>query len=697
MKVIDEDWRFFISNSTSLRVNISPDFTVATLDFIHFDMKTVPRTLRSIGQPRLPICLRFCGLGTYFSPWYIDTNDVLMQSISQANEVCIFIDKAWINFIIELNLKLRKLRRYSLSGDLAVFVQNLLEERLVGSLGGVITQFCCFLKPDKVTALHPSTLYLVGGSVLSPEREAGRGERHSLDCPTTPVAPFDADIKNTNMLSEFSSILNTTNNSSNPNLKTNRDYEPDSSDPFRNVMRTRETSHSTHEGEEDIIPVVSDIGEMKRPAGFGETCRLITDGEVFPGLIFFHESTPVEDVVHDADEDEEDNLANNANIMLSLTHGDAQKNAVKLDNSRDSDKYGEGARDVYGDKVDELDKFYKILANADERNTVHSDFPAYQSDGESLYRSESGSHNLSARNRTESHHTNDSSEMASHVSSDYVSDYGIKDLRTSLSHSPLTVGRFHKSSMYHNVIQIWSWSCKSAKPMLLTKQVYSNCNSVSNLKIMYPTTIEVIGETLSNFFRCETILRKRKYTTWEHVVKFTAMINRIISHGTNKLPRSKMFHHLMTALFFLFIFLDIGCTCFVTLSYWCVWGNRTSCDNHTGVVLIQLVWPGALIMAPLMGLRVMILNSTGTIARQYVCWSRFACINCIMMVVIYLKWTENANTFLNIPILIAYAGSRLFQNYYFDSLIATTENVRTSRGWNGLHTSIPNFENHEFS
>ena len=160
MKVIDEDWRFFISNSTSLRVNISPDFTVATLDFIHFDMKTVPRTLRSIGQPRLPICLRFCGLGTYFSPWYIDTNDVLMQSISQANEVCIFIDKAWINFIIELNLKLRKLRRYSLSGDLAVFVQNLLEERLVGSLGGVITQFCCFLKPDKVTALHPPLFIL---------------------------------------------------------------------------------------------------------------------------------------------------------------------------------------------------------------------------------------------------------------------------------------------------------------------------------------------------------------------------------------------------------------------------------------------------------------------------------------------------------------------------------------------------------
>jgi hypothetical protein len=112
---------------------------------------------------------------------------------------------------------------------------------------------------------------------------------------------------------------------------------------------------------------------------------------------------------------------------------------------------------------------------------------------------------------------------------------------------------------------------------------------------------------------------------------------------------------------------------------------------------MHAMWPAALIMAPLMGLRVVILNSSGSVARQFVCWSRLACINCIMMVIIYLKWTENAKTFLNIPLLLAYAGSRLFQNYYFDSLIASTENKRTSRGWNGLYTSITNFENHEFS
>ena len=251
--------------------------------------------------------------------------------------------------------------------------------------------------------------------------------------------------------------------------------------------------------------------------------------------------------------------------------------------------------------------------------------------------------------------------------------------------------------MYQNTIQVWSWSCASSKPMLMTRSVFSNCNSVSDLKIMYPTAVEVVGEVLGNFFRCETIRGKRKYTLWEHVVKFTAMINRILSHGKNNLPRSKLFSHVMTTLLLLFIFIDIGCTCYLSLTYYCVWGNRTQCDNHAGLILMQFVWPGALIMAPLMGLRVLILNSTGTVARQYVCWSRLACINAIMMVVIYLLWPDNADTSLNVPMLVAYAGSRLFQSHYFDSLLATSENKRTSRGWNGLHTSIANFENREFS
>ena len=787
--VANKEWCFFVSKSTSLRVNLSPDFTVATLDFIMFDNKNIPRSLRFIGQPRLPICFRFCGLGTYFSPWYIDTNDMLMQSISQANEVCIFIDKAWINFIIELNLKLRKLRRYSLTGDLMVFLQQLLEDKLVGSLGGMITQFCCFLKPDKLKAgqqspippppPHDSTFQ------SSPELErnhfVSRPNSPFTDFPLPPPPPgdsphsrtspsptttahkstnssqsqnvaqavFDADIKNTNMLSEFASIRSSTatlGSNTMPNMPGldsrgggggERDYEPDSSDRMgvrvRNMHPEFDPSSSASQehteagagaeaGADAGVSLLSALGEMRRPVGFGETCRLITNGEVFPGLIFFHESTSMGDVIdteEDGDEENKQSTVPRDNPFSPGGGGGGQDTHTSASGTQEGsggrDKYSEGGgrlsgRGVYGHKMDELDKFYKILANADEKNQNNSqvqstDFHSklHQSNsGESLYASmnDDESHNIGIkhRERTQSHNTNDSSEMSSHVSSDFIESSRKDSFRKSLNHYPSDSGRpFKISTMYQNIIQVWCWSCKSSKPMLLTADVFANCNSVSTLKLIYPATVDVVGEAISNFFRCETILRKNKYTAWEQMVKFTAMINRILSHSTNKLPRSKLFQHSMTVLFFFFIFLDIGCTCFVSLNYWCVWGDRTTCDNHTGVILMQSFWPGALIMAPLMGLRVMILNSTGSVARQYVCWSRLACFNCLMMVVIYLKWTDNAKTFLNIPVLIAYAGSRLFQIFYFDSLIATGENKRTSRGWNGLYTSITNFENHEFS
>lgn len=615
-----------------------------------------------------------------------------MQSISQSNEVCIFIDKAWINFIMELNLKLRSLRRYSLSGDLTVFMQNLLEERLVGSLGGMITQFCCFSKPN-----HDMN---TSSSCSSSPKSSPDRDQPSASSPVTPRPNksvrvlhhssssvdqnvFDANIKNTDMLSEFASIRNV-NSTSTRSLNTPNPTEPGTSDASHLVDERVVNGRGN-------IPLASDIGEMKRPVGYGETCRLIMNGEIFPGLIFFHESTPVEDVVGNVASDEAANIsgANRVATPGSVT---------KLDNSEGDDVYGGGSKGVYGDKIDELDRFYKILADADEKNVSHSEIPACFSDGDSLYSGSQSSLTPSSlvRHRTDSHHTVDSSEVSSALSLDFPKEFHGQNIDN--SHSLLLrkkVGR--QVTCCGSAVRVWSWCCKSSKPMILTKEEFSNSTSVSNLKIVYPTTVEVVGEALSHFFRCGTVLQQRKYTVWEHILRLTSMMSRIILHGTNKLPRGRLFRKLMTALFVLFIFVDIGCTCFLTLSYWCVWGNRTSCNNHTGVVLMQSVWPGALVMAPLMGLRVMILNSTGTMARQYVCWSRLACFNCIMMIVIYLKWTENAKTFLNIPLLISYAGSRLFQNYYFDYYIATVENKRTSRGWNGLHTSIINFENHEFT
>ena len=482
---------------------------------------------------------------------------------------------------------------------------------------------------------------------------------------------FEADIKNQDILTEFSALRSDNNAGNND----------DSNQMVHDSILTGTSSSRSHK--QDEIQVMSTTGDIKK-VGFAESCRLIANGEVFPGLVFFHESTPLEDIVCDDDGVDANNLQND----LSEFENQKESNQKK-------DKIGENFGGVYGDKVDELDKFYRILANVDDK----SDLLNFDNSRPSLYSRYTNNDLLHrSRERCDSQRTI-SSEALSCASSEASVDKIMKTLRHAHSTSPVSDRRTSCKISHTNssMIHIWSWSCKLSKPMLLTREVYANCNSISNMKIIYPTTIELVGEALYNFCRCETVFKRNKYTAWEHVIRMTALLVRVISHGRNKFPGNKIIQRLLTPVFVALIFLDMGCIAYLTITYWCVWGDRTACDNHLGVALMHAIWPGALIMSPLMGLRVMILSSTGTVARQFVCWSRLACINCLVMLVIYLLWTDNADTFLNIPLLTYYACSRLVQSYYFDEYLAYAENKRTSRGWNGLYTSISNFEYHEFS
>jgi hypothetical protein len=150
---------FFQSEQCSLRLSVSPDLTVAYVDILvdidHHQKAAIasqqattdkqPTSTSSrapvkrmgskhditpdfplpgpLGQPKLPIFIRFCGMGTYFSPWHLDTNDLLLQAIPLANDVSVFIDKAFINFVYELNKILKSLRRHCLKDDLIVLLK----------------------------------------------------------------------------------------------------------------------------------------------------------------------------------------------------------------------------------------------------------------------------------------------------------------------------------------------------------------------------------------------------------------------------------------------------------------------------------------------------------------------------------------------------------------------------------------------
>ena len=64
-----------------VRLGISPDCCLAYIDFLYNSNRVEPAAapLCKPGQPKLPIAFRFAGIGTYFTPWVLDTNDFLLQ------------------------------------------------------------------------------------------------------------------------------------------------------------------------------------------------------------------------------------------------------------------------------------------------------------------------------------------------------------------------------------------------------------------------------------------------------------------------------------------------------------------------------------------------------------------------------------------------------------------------------------------
>jgi hypothetical protein len=130
----------------SLRVGVSPDSTLAYLDILfdetHFTKSCRP--LCPLGQTKLPASFKFAGLGTYSTPYYIDTNDLLLQAVSQTDVANAFIDEAWVTFVYNLNIHLRTLQCdaiYMGARSLMKYLEDPLNKK---DLGGLNVQLCTF-------------------------------------------------------------------------------------------------------------------------------------------------------------------------------------------------------------------------------------------------------------------------------------------------------------------------------------------------------------------------------------------------------------------------------------------------------------------------------------------------------------------------------------------------------------------------
>ncbi|ETN20331.1 hypothetical protein PPTG_03357 [Phytophthora nicotianae INRA-310] len=122
----------------AVKLGYCADYSLVYLELLYKESSQsvcVPTT--KIGKPSLPLVLLFAGCGTYFSPFYLDPNDLLVRSIPQCPELTAFIDEPWIEFVAELNELLRVVQRdeTSLVESLIPVAVYLEKQRALSAMG----------------------------------------------------------------------------------------------------------------------------------------------------------------------------------------------------------------------------------------------------------------------------------------------------------------------------------------------------------------------------------------------------------------------------------------------------------------------------------------------------------------------------------------------------------------------------------
>lgn len=122
----------------AFKLGYSADYTLVHLELLYKESSQsvcIPTT--PIGKPSLPLVLLFAGCGTYYSPFYLDPNDLLVRSIPQCPQLTAFIDEPWIEFVAELNELLRLVQRDEASlVETLVPVAKFLERKMAIALSG---------------------------------------------------------------------------------------------------------------------------------------------------------------------------------------------------------------------------------------------------------------------------------------------------------------------------------------------------------------------------------------------------------------------------------------------------------------------------------------------------------------------------------------------------------------------------------
>jgi hypothetical protein len=160
--------------------------------------------------------------------------------------------------------------------------------------------------------------------------------------------------------------------------------------------------------------------------------------------------------------------------------------------------------------------------------------------------------------------------------------------------------------------------------------------------------------------------------------------------GSNVMPYGpKSFRKFFEIIAFFLCVSDMTLWIVMLINTICASDDATACDNHFALIIVMSIWPGAFLLAPLMGLSAIMLGPSGTLARSYALWSRLAAINNALMIFFTFKFFElYSNSPGSFYLIIAVTTSRVFQCQLVDLYVAHIERLRYTRGWDGLHTSL---------
>jgi hypothetical protein len=721
--------------ANSIRAGVSPDLTVAYVDILFEEGTESPeRPLNHIGQPHFPITLRICGLGTYFCPWYVDTNDVLMHAISQSHEIGVFIDKAWVNFIVDLNNHLRTVRIHHIHRDLPRLLQFLNDEKQVGGLGGIVVHFCTFLntlRAAKLALEDQATSPAVSADHTLELPESRPDELTEFSTATQPLPGTFMGFFENRRNSGDSVINKSASNGEDSAAQSSGGAAGERFTFGRNSMIQKKNYFSDMFGYDEehgkassrrrtsSHPSVTDMQESFKDSmdSFSDVCDAVSSGLRLPGIVIFHESTPLEEIVSEGLVD-----------VLLGSNGKRKRGDGKEDdrNSLISVDLAGNARDAYGERAEELAKFYKIVRTADktqeEASSVaeavskqHPDEmlsvlreeslvdPAPASESSSRPTSERISRSTSQRrhgalNRGEEDVV--SVEMVSPGGSRSSTPDETKDTR------PFSPGGEHAmgtdeyilSSGHLYPVALWKWSEVAGKAQRITREMdVKDAPDISSSQLR--TVLHMVGVTLGlqEAFKDTRAHRPvyfgmddskaHRVRLMEILINCVTFASRMTCNGSNKKPLSLNYSRVAGLVLFILNVADIAMSIFISINVWCIWGDSTECNDHSGFILGMVVWPGALICAPLFGLYATILTPTGRFARQYSCWSRLACFSIGTLFVVYLSFVNHA-PIETLWYLLGLTTSRIIQIALVDLYIASNEDRRISRGWDGLFTNL---------